>query len=331
MIDRRTALPLIGASLVMPLYAAGARSSRRPPRIGVLTTAGKKEGMLGPAPANTSVAALLGGLRDLGYAYDRDFAIEPFGGQSTPDGFAGLVDELVQTKPDLIVAPTTFLAHLKQKAGLIPVVMAGGEDPIGQGYIVSLSHPGGTFTGLSNLSLELTGKRLEFLKELVPAADLVGILWDKGSQAYWQAADSIAKSRGWRLLSLEIHNPADLGTAISAAVDARVGALLVHAASHLYGRAGFVTQQATARRLPAMFATRNFVEAGGLISYAANLNDLWRRSAFYVDKILKGSKPADLPVEQPTIFELVINAKTAKKLGLTIPPPLLAFANEVIE
>jgi putative tryptophan/tyrosine transport system substrate-binding protein len=331
MIDRRTVLPLLGAAIASPSTMARAQKPHRIPRIGVITTAGKTEGMLGPETANTSLAALLLGLRDLGYVYGRDFKIEPRGGQSTPVMFPGLVAELIATRPDVIVAPTPLLKTLRDQAGAIPIVMAGAEDPVTQGYIQSLARPGGTFTGLSNLSVELTGKRLEMLKEIAPAADPVGVLWDEQSQAYWQAAESVAKARGWRLLSLEIRNPADIDKAFRTATNESVGGVLVHAAGLLFGRAPLVTQRLAASRLPAMFATRNFVDAGGLMSYAANLNDLWRRSAVFVDKILKGAKPADIPVEQPTKFELVINGKTAKALGLTIPPTLLAFATEVIE
>ena len=190
--------------------------------------------------------------------------------------------------------------------------------------------PGGNFTGLSLQSVELTGKRLELLKELVPAAALVAVLWDRTGLLFWQAAQAAARERGWKLLSLEIQDAGKIEEAFKAATDARAGALLVLGVGGLvpYAR---VAELAASSRLPAMYGLRSYVEAGGLISYGADINDIWRRAAVFVDKILKGAKPADLPIEQPTKFELVVNRRAAKAIGLTIPPLILLRADQVIE
>jgi putative ABC transport system substrate-binding protein len=209
--------------------------------------------------------------------------------------------------------------------------MGGAGDPVGQGLVRSLGHPGGNFTGLSTQGVETTGKRLELLKELVPAAALVAVLWNRASLLFWQAAEAAARERGWKLLSLEIRDAGEIEGAFKAATNARAGALLVFAGGLFDRQARRIAELAAKSRLPAMYSLGFYVEAGGLISYSADLIDIWRRAAVFVDKILKGAKPADLPVEQPTKFELVINLKTAKALGLTLPPSLLLRANEIIQ
>jgi putative tryptophan/tyrosine transport system substrate-binding protein len=331
--DRRAFnMALLGAAVVWP---QAAQPARKIPRIGVLTTAGPTSIMIGPEPRNTSVKALLHGLRDLGYVYGQDFVTEPRGGESEPERFPALAYELVRLRVELIVAPGPMLPWLKEATSTMPTVMAGASDPVAEGYIQSLSHPGRNFTGLSNQSVEMIGKRLELLKELVPGGEPVAVLWGQQSLAGWQAAEDAARERKWQLLSLEIREAGEeageIERAFTRATEARAHALLVLAGGFLFGRARQVALLAAKSRLPAMYPLRAFVEAGGLISYAANLNDIWQRAAVFVDKILKGANPADLPVEQPTKFELVINGKTARALGLTIPPRLLARADEVIE
>jgi len=194
-----------------------------------------------------------------------------------------------------------------------------------------LSRPGGNITGLSLQSVETMGKRLELLKELVPGASPVAVLWDRGNFTFWPAAEAAARDRGWKLLSFEVRDVGQIEAAFKAATDARAGALLVDAGPVHFPQRRRVAELAARNRLPAMYELRPFVEAGGLISYGVDINDIWRRAAGYVDKILKGAKPADLPIEQPTRFELVINLKTAKALGLTIPQSLLLRADEVIQ
>jgi len=203
---------------------------------------------------------------------------------------------------------------------------------VGDGYARSLSNPGGNFTGLSLQVAETTGKRLEVLKELVPGAAPVGVLWARpGGLRLWQAAEDAARGRGWKLLSLEIRGPNELGDVVKAATRARAGALLVNAGRPLTSQSRRVAELATNSRLPAMYTHRFFTENAGLISYGADEIEVWHRTAVFVDKILKGAKPGDLPIEQASKFELVINRKAAKAIGLTIPPLLLARADQVIE
>ena len=209
--------------------------------------------------------------------------------------------------------------------------MSAAGDPVAQGLVQSLGHPGGNFTGLSLQSIEVTGKRLELLKEVAPGAAPVAVLWDQASLLYWQAAETAARERGWKLLSLEIRDAGDIEGVFRAATDGRAGALLVSASGLVWPRRRRVAELAVRSRLPAMYELRPYVEAGGLISYGADIIEIWRRAAYFVDKILKGAKPADLPVEQPTKFELVINLKTAKSIGLTIPQSVLLRADEIIE
>lgn len=219
---------------------------------------------------------------------------------------------------------------LKQVTATIPIVMAAGSDPVAEGLVQSLGHPGGNFTGLSHQRTETTGKRLELLKELVPGAAPVAVLWEPSGVLSWQEADAAARARVWKLLSLQIRSASELEVAFKKATDARAGSLLVLTGEIAYPHRQRIAELAAASRLPAMYDLRPFVEAGGLISYGADLNEIWRRAAGFVDKILKGAKPADLPIEQPTKFDLVVNLKAAKALGLGIPQSVLLRADDVI-
>jgi putative ABC transport system substrate-binding protein len=328
--DRRAFISsLVLATLAGP-RGAPAQPARKVARIGILSTAMTSD-LVGPQPRWPATNAFLQGLRELGYVYGEHFVIEPRGGEGKPERFPGLAAELVRLQVDVIVAAGPTLPALKQATSTIPVVMAATDDPVGLGLVQSLGHPGRNFTGLSNQSVETTGKRLELLKELVPASAVVAVLWDRESLLSWQAAEVAARERGWKLLSLEIRDAGEIEGAFKAATDARAGALLVIASGPLVRHARRVAELAAKSRLPAMYPLRLYVEAGGLISYGANLSEIWRRAAVFVDKILKGAKPADLPVEQPTKFELVINLKTAKALGFTIPQSVLLRADEVIQ
>jgi putative ABC transport system substrate-binding protein len=209
--------------------------------------------------------------------------------------------------------------------------MAGAVDPVGDGLVQSLGHPGANFTGLSNQGVELTGKRLELLRQLVPTAALVAVLWDRFSLPQWRAAEAPARERGWKLLSLEVRDAGEIEGAFKAATSARAGALLVLGSGLFFPQARRIAELAARSRIPAMYGSRPYVEAGGLIAYGADLSEIWRRAAVFVDKILKGAKPADLPVEQPSKFELLVNLRAAKSLGLTVPPSLLLRADQVIE
>ena len=324
----------IGGSLALATSAAlggaPARPARKVSRIGILGL-GRTSDMAGPQPpGGGSIPALLRGLRELGYVFGEHYVTEPRGAESRPERYPSLAGELVRLQVDVIVAPGPMLAALKQATSTIPIVMAGVNDPVGEGLVRSLGHPGGNFTGLSLQATETTGKRLELLKEVVPTAASVAVLWDRTGFRNWQMAEAAAREQGWTLLSVEVRAPDELEGAFRAATGARVGALLVMGGIAFPQRRR-VVELAARSRLPAMYTLKDYVDVGGLISYGADVNEIWQRAAVFVDKILKGAKPANLPVEQPTKFELVINLKTAKALGLTIPPSLLLRADQVIE
>ena len=328
--DRRAFIGRLALGTLAVPRAARGQPARKGARIGILGLSDTSD-MVGPQPRNPFTKAFLRGLGELGYVYAEHFVTEPRGAEGSPERYPGLAAELVRLQVDVIVAPGPTLPALKQATSTIPVVMAAASDPVGSGYIQSLRHPGGNFTGLSLQSVETTGKRLELLKELVPAAAPVAVLWDRQSLLAWQETEAAARERRWKLLSLEIRDAGEIEGAFKAATKARAGALLVSAGGLLFPRRRQVAELAARNRLPAMYELRPYVEAGGLISYSADLIEIWRRAAVFVDKILKGAKPADLPVEQPTKFELVVNRRAAKAIGLTIPPLILLRADQVIE
>jgi putative ABC transport system substrate-binding protein len=330
LIKRRAFISGLGLGPLAATCAARAQPARKVYRIGMLLNSVTSD-MVGPQPRNPSVKAFLRGLLELGYIYREQFVTEPRGSEGKPKRFPGLTAELIRLQVDVIVASGPALPAVKQATSKIPVVMAASIDPVVQGYVQSLGHPGGNFTGLSLQSVETTGKRLELLKELVPGTAPVAVLWNETSILNWRAAEAAGRERGWKLLSLEIRNPGEIEGTFRAATDARAGALLVFAAGLLFPYARQAAELAAKSRLPAMYELRPYVEGGGLICYGPDINDIWRRSAAFVVKILKGAKPGDLPIEQPTKFELVINLKTAKALGLTIPPALLGRADEIIQ
>ena len=332
--DRRAFIGSLALGTLGRPRAVVAQPARKVARIGIVGFAGTDAEMIGPDPMRPSVKALLLGLRDHGYVYGRDFVTEPRGGEGRPELWPGLVAEIVRLQVDVIVAPGPIMATLKQATTTIPIVMAGAADPIGDGYIRSLSRPGGNITGLSLQEIDTTGKRLELLKELVPSPAPVAVLWNNWrpeSIRYWQTVETAARKRGWKLLKLEVHDAREVEAAFKAATDARAGSLLMIASRLFFGRARQLAELAARSRLPVMYDLAEYVEAGGLISYGADVVDLWRRAAEYVDKILKGARPGELPVEQPSKFELVINRKAAAALRLTIPPALLVRADEVID
>ena len=329
MMDRRI---FIG-SLALGSFAVPRVTPAQPRRkvsigiIGLMATSN----LVGPQPRRPSIRAFVSGLRELGYVYGEHFVTEPRGTDGRPDRFPGVAAELVRLQVDVIVAPGPALPALKQATSTIPIVMAGAADPVGSGWVQSLRHPGGNVTGLSLQSVETTGKRLEVLRELVTSSAPVAVVWDRTTRNYWQAAEAAARERGWKLMSLEIRDVGEIEGVFKAATGARAGALLLSAAALLFPHARRVAELAARSRLPTMYELRPYVEAGGLISYGADVVDIWRRAGVFVDKILKGAKPADLPVEQPSKFETVINLKAAKALGLTVPQSLRLRADEVIQ
>ena len=328
MINRRT---LISASgLCVAAYAALAQPARKVHRIGILGLRPTSD-LAGPAPLSPQAAAFLRAMRDLGYIYGESFVTEARGADGKPERFAALAAELVALQVDVIVAAGNALPELKRATAKIPIVMAATSDPVHSGYIQSLARPGGNIKGLSFGGIELTVKQIELLKVLVPGAAPVAVLWDRGAPMNFPATEAAAAARGWKLLSLEIQDAGDIEGAFKRASDARAGALFVSGSAALFVHRQRVLDLAAKYRLPAVYELRPFVEAGGLMSYGADIDDIWRHAAVFVDKILKGAKPVDLPVEQPTKFELVINLKTANALGLTIPQALRLRADEVIQ
>ncbi len=327
---RRRSLVRAGA-LVIVSCGAAAQPSRKVWRIGILGLA-KPSDLVGPAQQTPLTHALIEGLRDLGYLPGKHFVITSRNSGGVPERLPGLAAELVREQVDVIVAAGPTLPALKQATSTIPVVMAAAGDPVGSGYVQSLGRPGGNITGMSLQSADLTGKRIEMLKEIVAGLAPVAVLWDRPGIVYWQAAQTAARERGWKLVSLEVQGAQDIEGAFKTAVDSQARTVLVSgAAAIFFPHRQHVAEVAARSRLPVMYELRPFAEAGGLISYGADINDLWRRSAVFVDKILRGAKPADLPVEQPTKFELVINLKTGKALGLAIPQALRLRTDEVIE
>jgi putative ABC transport system substrate-binding protein len=276
--------------------------------------------------------AFLGGMQGLGYVYGKDYVTEPRGAGGYTDRYPAQAAELVRLKLDVIIAgggPT--VPALKQATTTIPIVMAASGDPVADGYVQSLAHPGGNITGLSLQSTEASAKRLELLKELVPGQAPVAVFWNNPSMQGRKSVETIAKERGWTILPVEIAEPGAIEAGFRVAIEGRANAVLVLAAGVLFPQAQRVAELAAKNRLPAMYELRQYVDAGGLISYGANINGIWRQAAGFVDKILKGAKPGDLPIEQPRKLELIINLKTAKALRLTIPQSLLVRADEVIQ
>jgi ABC-type uncharacterized transport system substrate-binding protein len=280
--------------------------------------------------------AFLQELRDLGYIEGRNLVIEYRSAEGKSEQLPALAAELVALKVDVIVAPSTVAAQAaKQATRTLPIVSVA--IPVTSGLVTSLARPGGNVTGLSFFSPELVGKCLEQLKLAVPAVSRVAALWQPGGQGeptekeMLKAAEVAARALGVRLQFVEARGPENFDRAFSEMTRARAGALTVLPSNMFISERRRLVDLAAKNRLPAVYPWREFVDAGGLMSYGLNVADLFRRAATYVDKILKGAKPADLPVEQPTKFELVINLKTAKVLGLTIPQPLQQRADQMIE
>jgi putative ABC transport system substrate-binding protein len=275
------------------------------------------------------------GLRDLGWTEGKNLVLEARWASGDAERFVPLAAELVRMRVEVIVAAgAAAIRASKQATAGVPVVMAASGDPLGQGFVSNLAKPEANITGLSLMTRELAGKRLELLSEIAPGAKRMAVLVNstspsKGSQ--WKEAEAAAQSMGLQLHAAEVRGPKDLGSAFSSMHKARARALLVLADAVVLERnQRTIVDLALKYRLPAIYPWSSYIEIGGLMSYGTSLLNMHRRSAYYVDKILKGAKPAELPVEQPTKFEFVINLKTAKQIGLTIPPNVLARADKVI-
>jgi putative ABC transport system substrate-binding protein len=327
----------IGLAVVLALavtlgsVGAGAQGTKRVARIGYLSV------NLAAAPPN-QLAAFRQQLRDLGYVEGRDVLIEYRDAGGKAEQLASLAAELVALKVDVIMAGSTPHAlAAKQATATIPIVFISSGDPVADGLVASLARPGGNVTGLSSLTPERVSKCLELLKQAVPRISRIAVLWQPGAvgdrteRAMLKEADIAARALGVRHHLVEARTPADIDRAFSHMTKQRADALAVWTTAMFASERERLVVLAAKNRLPAIYTLREFVDAGGLMAYGHDQADLNRRAASYIDKILKGAKPADLPVEQPTKFDLVINLKTARALGITIPQPLLQRADQVIQ
>jgi putative ABC transport system substrate-binding protein len=320
----------IGLAAGAATWAHGARAQPAASvrRIGVLSP-------FSPAEALLWNKALLRGLRDVGWVDGKNLTVEYRYAEGNKERLPGLISDLIRQKVEIIVTTVTLDTQAAKNATTeIPIIMVAVGDPVATGFVNSLARPGGNITGLSQMTSDLGGKRLELLKEIVSGVSAVAMLFDpEDPLSVLDARESrlSAQRLGIEVHALEVRNKADLEKVLQEAVALRAGALVVIPAPILFANLKLIADFAIEARLPSAFHLREFAAAGGLFSYGVDRSDLFRRAASYVDKILKGANPADLPVEQPTKFELVINLKTAKALGLTIPPSLLSIADEVIE
>jgi putative tryptophan/tyrosine transport system substrate-binding protein len=322
------ALGVAGAILLALCVRVEAQQPAKVPRIGVLA-------VLSPAAVRARIEAFRSGLNELGYIEGKNIVIESRYAEGKFDQVSKLASELVRLKLDLIVtAGPQATRPAKQATSSIPIVMAFDSDPVGNGFVSSLARPGGNVTGLSALSPEITGKQLELLKEMIPTLSRVAVLGNSAEPANPQTlkeTELAASAFKIQLQYLDVQAPNDIEIAFQTASRQRAQAALILLSPITFSQRKQIAGLATKSRLPAIYPFPEFVEDGGLITYSVSFTDLFRRTAVYVDKILKGAKPADLPVEQPTKFELVINLKAAKQIGLTIPPNVLARADKVIK
>jgi putative ABC transport system substrate-binding protein len=320
-------LSVVTFVLVVVVPVVEAQQPGEIPRIGFLAASP-------PSALSDRIQAFRQGLQERGYLEGKNIIIEYRYGEGKVDRLPALATELVQLKVNVIVtggAQATLPA--KGATSTIPIVMAQDNDPLGAGFVASLARPGGNITGLSNLTAELAGKQLELLKEIIPRLSRLAVLRDltePGNPQAVRETDLAAQGFGVRPTYLEIKASKDIETAFRTANSKRAEALLVLASAIFNSNRKQIVNLAMSNRLPAMYPRAEYVEEGGLVTYGVNTPDLYRRAAIFVDKILKGAKPGDLPVEQPTKFELLINLKTAKQIGLTIPPNVLARADKVI-
>lgn len=328
----REALTLVVTLILGTLGVAVTADAQRAatvPRIGVLFAST-------PDATSHLLDGLRQGLREHGYVEGQHFILERRYGQAGVERMSDIAAELVRIKVDVIVAATDpATAALRQHTQMIPIVMANSSDPVGSGFVASLARPGGNVTGLSALSPELSGKRLALLREVVPGLARVAIIWNpdvRGALFDYKETEAAARSMRLLLQSVEVSRVEDLDRAYSAVTNQRAQALIVQTPNPvLFANRSLIPSFAQRTRLPSMYGQREFADAGGLMTYGPNTVKMWRRAATYVDKILKGAKPSELPVEQPSTFELVVNLNTARTLGVAIPQLLLLQADSVIQ
>jgi putative ABC transport system substrate-binding protein len=326
---KRTIALNVCATLFLLCLSVEAQQPKKVTRIGWLSEAYVR------SQASPRNDAFLQGLQDLGYQEGKNMLIEHRSAGGKDERLARLAAELVRLNVDLIVALEPPAARAAKNATqTIPIVMRSTDDPVRAGLVASLAKPGGNITGVTSVATELIGKRLELFKEIARRNVRLGILWNpefEGSEIAFDEAQSKARGLGMQVQSLEVRSPGDLEKSFRSAHGAGAAGVFPLRSPLIVRQTGQITELALKNRLPAVYDDREFVEAGGLMSYGTDLAALYRRAAYFVDKLLKGAKAADLPVEQPTKFELVINLKTAKQIGLTIPPNVLARADRVIK
>jgi len=332
-IERRKFLAALGGAAAAWPLAARAQQTGKVLRIGFLFT-----GSLESPEGRLSIDALRQGLHQHGYIEGQNIVVEYRAAEGRFDRLPALASELVQLKVDVILATATPAGRATQRATTtIPIVVTAMGDPVQDGLVASIARPGGNITGTTFLGPELVPKRLALLKEGLPTLSRVGVLWHPGAFGEATIRNLVAEvTQAAKALSLQPHlaaarNPDEIDGAFASIIAERAQAVFVFPSSMLFSQRKRVVELITKHALPATFPAREYAQLGGLMAYGASITELWRRSAFYVDRIFKGAKPAELPVEQPTKFELVINLKTAKALGLEVPPTLLARADEVIE
>jgi len=333
-ITRRAFVGSLSGGLLSVSLAAEAQQAGKVYRVALVFTTAPVSEMQGPDPVHPLVRAFLEQLRALGYVQGRNLVFEPRSAEGRFERFREILEELISRKVDVLVVNGNDMTRVaKGVTSTIPIVMVFVNDPVSDGLVNSLARPGGNVTGVTGTAgPEIEGKRVELLKEALPKIRRVALL---GTKLDWE--DSFGKSSQAAARAFQVtlvhaeHTPENYSDAFARIVRDRPDALLVPNSTSNFARRLLIVDFATKNRLPGMYSLRNFTEAGGLMSYGPDFRDQFRRLAVYVDRILKGARPADLPVEQPTKFELVINLKTTKALGLTIPPTLLARADQVIE
>ena len=325
---RRTLLAALGAGALVHPLAGRAQAPAKPRRIGFLSNAN--------AQINAArLAAFRAGMLELGWLEQRDYLFDARYANSVTQALAGLAAELVATRPDLLLVPSEQDVHLLlQHTKTIPIVFVIAQDPVGNGIAASLRQPGGNATGLTSLSTELSGKRLQLFKEAFPRVAHIALLFEPdnvGSVSQSRETEGAAKRLGLRISPIELRQPADLEPAIKRASALGAQAYVLTTGGIIASLGQVIADRLIRLKAPSMFGNSQAVEAGGLMSYAASFTDNFRRAAGYVDKIFKGAKPGELPIQQPTRFELVVNLKTAKAIGVTVPPIVLLQAERVIE
>jgi ABC-type uncharacterized transport system substrate-binding protein len=325
---RREFVTFLGGAVATWPITASAQQPGKVWRIGLLSAVPR-------ATYSRLYAGFVQGMRELGYVEGRDFVIEWRSAEGMYERLPGLAAELIRSDVDVIVSGVTAaLRVLQQATTTIPIVMAYSTDPVGNGLAATLAHPGGNTTGLAGSSDDTSPKQLELLATLVPGLSRVGLLGNPNGSTYspvLKSAQDAAKKAGLSVAPMEARNPQEIQNAFAAVAKERMRAVMVASDAIFFAQQQRIAELALENRVPTIFSQREYAEAGGLLSYGENLADFFRRAASFVDKILKGAKPGDLPIEQPTKFNLVINRKTADALGISIPASLYIFADEVIE